>query len=403
MSTLPATTPPPAPRPLPDDLVLLVIECCEEMDHYDRQDTLAKMCRVAKRYREAAERRLYRSVNLAGGTGLLGHDHDPSPLQTLVKQARLRVHVREVELLLDRRQVRRAGVAALLRNLPNVEALVVEIDTQPGVRALLAQPALRLLRLEADFSEDLAATIDAHPLVFANLERLDVGSICKPAAVRFSQPVPPVRSLRIQEVADVATFEGLCAALSTTLVSLRIPFFPAQERRPFHLGRFPKLERIEMDSSAMVASFQAQLEDIISTMRSMATLPSLAALELRGTLLVSATAREGSLLPEIIPASQEEVPSSLSEAILDAVPSQIRHLSLVGTCPRTDDVMAYLLGPRRPPKLETLGLGGDLDCTLGKVLRYYGGAVGGPYGALAATLERADIQVVSVDELADEW
>ncbi|TNY17632.1 hypothetical protein DMC30DRAFT_405294 [Rhodotorula diobovata] len=400
---------PPPSRRLPDELVLLVIECCDEVDNYSRRGTLAKMCRVAKGYKEAAERRLYRSVILAAGEDGQDQDHEPSPLQTLVERPLLRLHFKEVELHLNRRQVRRAGVAALLRDLPSVEALVVEADTQPGVRALLAQPALRLRRFETYFSEDLAATIDAHPLVFANLERLDVGSTYRSAAMRFSQPVPPVRSLRIREVTDVAALEGLCAALGTTLVSLRIPFFFRTERRPFHFGRLPKLERITMTRGAGVETSQARLDDIISTMRSMATLPSLAALELRDALLISALAPEGLLLPGMDPdsssvgAPQEEVPLSLSKAILSAVPSQIRHLSLVGTCLRTDDVVAYLLGPRRPPKLETLGLGGDLDRTLGEALRDRGGAAGGPCGALADTLERADIQVVSVDELGDEW
>ncbi|BGP42279.1 hypothetical protein JCM10450v2_006372 [Rhodotorula kratochvilovae] len=108
---------------LPDDVVLLIIDACDLLEK-DRGKTLAALCRLAKRYKAAAERALYSRVKL--------RTHwEPQPvvpgtaLHTLVQESRLRASVKSIILRIPDEHAQDPQVASLLEDLPNVEEILL--------------------------------------------------------------------------------------------------------------------------------------------------------------------------------------------------------------------------------------------------------------------------------------
>ena len=102
----------------------------------------------------------------------------------------------------------------------------------------------------------------------------------------------------------------------------------------------------------------------------------------------------------------DDIPS-FTARILDALPPHLEHLSLTTSFLRPADVAAFLLGARRPTALRTLRIGDEVGRGLGAILRGEAGDGDGSgsapsgeeegFGALAGVLERAGVEVTTVE------
>ncbi|TNY21327.1 hypothetical protein DMC30DRAFT_395293 [Rhodotorula diobovata] len=395
----PTTTPPPAPRPLPprrlpDELVVMIIEWCGHVTLRMRKRTLAALCRLAKRYKAAAERVLYARVWLVAQGGYRGPSapiyDEPGELDTLVKQPRLRALVKTVEMRIEPGATSDARVAAVLRDLPNVEYLIVGMESHYAAGLLITQSASRLRELSVegqgrvvDRIVHLHARALSGSLKRLSLDRLGAG---------FSRPnteaVSGLKALVVFEEANSAGLVAATAASRDDLVSLRLPF--PKLREPYDLTHYRNFAYLELRCFNVGHAFEERAA-LISTIESTSALPSLSFLKLDGHApddtscpgcrrVDAQLGRQARMLP-------------LSKAIFDAIPSQIRHLSLGGSFLRADILAAYLLGPLRPPRLETLQLSDDIGRAFSEILRDGSEGSGGPFGALAGALERVGIEV----------
>ncbi|BGP42359.1 hypothetical protein JCM10450v2_006453 [Rhodotorula kratochvilovae] len=86
-----------------------------------------------------------------------------------------------------------------------------------------------------------------------------------------------------------------------------------------------------------------------------------------------------------------DIPSS-SKEILDAIPSNIQHLSLVTSFFAADDIAAFLLGADRPPGLRTLRLGGGV----GQGFKEFARTKKAWYAAFEWKMEKAGIELPTV-------
>ncbi|BGP50545.1 hypothetical protein JCM10450v2_006464 [Rhodotorula kratochvilovae] len=162
------------PLRLPDELVLMIIETCDYLE-MDREKTLAALCRLAKRYREGAERLLYSRVELQPH----GQGHPGVPgtaLHTLARRTTLRPYVNSVDLNIERKYAQDADVWGVLQDLPNVEEISLHLlfDTMPASDRFLGQRNIHLrgLRVQGHPSI-LRELMQRHPAAFAALTRLD--------------------------------------------------------------------------------------------------------------------------------------------------------------------------------------------------------------------------------------
>ncbi|BGP50509.1 hypothetical protein JCM10450v2_006428 [Rhodotorula kratochvilovae] len=138
---------------LPDELVLMIIDTCDRLEK-DREKTLAALCRLAKRYREGAERVLYSRIELRPGSRVPVAPR--TALHTVVHETRLRPHVKWLGLFIDDAltsiclplgyQLQNHSLAAF-RNLQHLSLVGKGVkvkeytDLIPGVESILATAA----------------------------------------------------------------------------------------------------------------------------------------------------------------------------------------------------------------------------------------------------------------------
>ncbi|BGP42370.1 hypothetical protein JCM10449v2_006375 [Rhodotorula kratochvilovae] len=211
------------PLRLPDELVLMIIETCDYLE-MDREKTLAALCRLAKRYREGAERLLYSRVELQPH----GQGHPGVPgtaLHTLARRTTLRPYVNSVDLNIERKYAQDADVWGVLQDLPNVEEISLHLlfDTMPASDRFLGQRNIHLrgLRVQGHPSI-LRELMQRHPAAFAALTRLD-----------FHLPLTALTSYDIP-----SSLKDLLAAIPPQVehLSLVTSFFRADDVATYILG-----------------------------------------------------------------------------------------------------------------------------------------------------------------------
>ena len=161
----------------------------------------------------------------------------------------------------------------------------------------------------------------------------------------------------------------------------------------YDLSIYDNLAHFTLGIDAVTApSFVDMIPGIVRTLESLEWLAHLQSLTLEGCVEAWQDRTPAGRSTGRILASQADIPPSTNDILL-AVPPQIRRLSLLTPCLRTDDVARYLLGISRPPNLELLQAGDRLGRSLRKMLG--GGA--GPFRGLAGALARAGIKVAIVE------
>ncbi|BGP42335.1 hypothetical protein JCM10449v2_006340 [Rhodotorula kratochvilovae] len=115
----------------------MIIDTCDRLEK-DREKTLAALCRLAKRYREGAERVLYSRIELRPGSRVPVAPR--TALHTVVHETRLRPHVKWLGLFID-------DALAAFRNLQHLSLVGKGVkvkeytDLIPGVESILATAA----------------------------------------------------------------------------------------------------------------------------------------------------------------------------------------------------------------------------------------------------------------------
>ncbi|TNY23789.1 hypothetical protein DMC30DRAFT_280066 [Rhodotorula diobovata] len=383
-------------RRLPDELIVEVIEWCDRLADM-RTATLASLCRVSKRYQEAAERRLYSGINLQDavlGSGRSAKVRKRSAVGTLMRQARLRPLVKALYVTRDE-DAETDLFAGLLGKLTNVE----EVDCQcragclQKLSDLLAHGNVRLraIRVPA-WDDNLQAVVRNHPHVFSALERVcltwPTANLTMPALA------PSLRALHISLDGSATFAAALAASCRDTLVHLRIPIPRSGQTHDF--AGFRHLQSLVLAVTAELGAigWGEAAPHLVLTLHSMAALTSLRSFAVEGRLVITRPlwGPPGEFAPiGSAVTNPAEFPSS-SKRILAAIPPQIRHLSLVTSCFLADDVAAYLRSTDRPRELATLRIGDEVGRGVAGIL----GDSTGPFGSLADTLARAGVDVTTV-------
>jgi len=198
-------------------------------------------------------------------------------------------------------------------------------------------------------------------------------------------------------------FGFFTAPFRPTLVNLRIsvgiPFI-------IDLALFPSLEHLAFYAGVSVRSYTFSLRGIVpfvvGSLTSATSHSTLKSFELRGRLFHHDKSDDC-----VTFAGPDDIPSFTAQ-ILDALPPHLEHLSLTTSFLRPADVAAFLLGARRPTALRTLRIGDEVGRGLGAILRRddggdgdgSGSALSGEeegFGALAGVLERAGVEVTTVE------
>ncbi|BGP42333.1 hypothetical protein JCM10449v2_006338 [Rhodotorula kratochvilovae] len=369
---------------LPDELVLMIIDTCDHLEK-DREKTLAALCRLAKRYKGAAERLLYSRVELQphgqGQPGVPG-----TALHTLARRTTLRPYVKSVDLNIERKHAQDAHVWGPAEHEEIMLHLLSSVITA-GDRFLgHGHIHLRGIRAEG-YTTILRDLMQRHPAAFAALTRLDLEHL--PAPVPPSYACTSVTSFSLNYLTAPDTFATFTSTFSACLTSLRLPL---TTRLTDHtLAGFWNLEQLSLFRVGLNTEW---LEEAIPCVKAFlataASLPSFISLAIEGTLVVDNSGR-GCNPPLWVRATPQDIPRS-SKEILNAIPSQIQHLSLVTSFFRAEDVASYLLGPLRPPALRTLRLGG----CVGEGFKEFAGTKKAWYAAFEWKMEKAGIELTTV-------
>ncbi|GAA5910093.1 hypothetical protein JCM8208_000953 [Rhodotorula glutinis] len=367
-------TPARAPRRLPDELVLMILDWCRHLK-YKRESTLAALCRLSKRYHKDGERLLYTHVELL---------RDGSVLKPLTVRPWLRRHVKSVYVGIEGQDLEDARVASVLANLHNVEVVCGQ-PSEEAIRLILSHPRVRLASLELDLDSMSAPKIFmdcAKALSSLRELRTDVVSdlIELPAAA-----LRHLKTLYIETYCDGLMFDRDMAPSLGQLDDLTWPVLSDSE---IDLAPFPHLERLQLRIVSVPHAvgrdaFERRAgKGLVQLLEKAGSRTRLIHLAVQGTVQVR-------LLDDRLSTNPAHF-FGQSSTILAALPRHIQYLTLDTNCVRPTDFAAYLLDPaRRPPGLRRLQVGNEVGLGLMALLR----GVGGPYGALAGELERAGIEV----------
>ncbi|GAA5930528.1 hypothetical protein JCM3775_003795 [Rhodotorula graminis] len=399
--------PPPLPDPtrqrLPTEVLLFVVDWCAELDddrdrvifgnlnHRLRNHTLAALARTHKSLQHAAERALYSTTVVSPDWGRAEHVPPRSQLYSLVHCPRLRPLVREVVVKLQSRATT-TEAAQLLAVLPNVEAIFLSTSAALYVEPLellLSQPSVRIRRWSVQSWRTVMACTARYPDALSALKRLDVRELSTDDVVDPGV-CARLETLTVSARASPEAVAAFTAPFRDTLRRLDLPMW--REIEPYDLSPLVKLEYLSLNPAPYLetADLETSTAAIVATLRSGASLPSLSTFEIIGTLLWKHP-RDPSW-SSARPAKPYQVPHC-ANLIVDAIPPQIVHLTLDTSALYPEHVAAFFVGPRRPPVLRSLRIGHNVGRGLSAILRNREGW----YGALAETLDKAGVDVTTVN------
>ncbi|BGP50431.1 hypothetical protein JCM10450v2_006350 [Rhodotorula kratochvilovae] len=377
------------PATLPDELILTIIEMWNWLEK-GRQKTLAALCLLAKRYRDGAERALYSRVELRADSWadlMLG-----SPLGTLLCKPSLRPYVSSVELDIADEFVQDAPVVSLLQGMPNVRAISLHGSSTRASDMLLSQDNLLIGSLKCYASADQAgALLQQYSAVFSMLDCLEFATVPSlPPGTVVS--CTAVTSLSIALPCGAAAFVTFTSPFASNFTSLRIPISPRSENH--NLASFRNLEYLALACHKFsVVNFKRASSLVTSILATTTSFPSFVSLAVEGNLYVDVDGTPGPFGQgrTRFLASPLQVPPS-SKEILDAIPSQVQHLSLVTNFLLAGNVATFLLGPSRPRGLRTLRLGG----AVGQGFKEFARSRSAWYADFERTMEEAGVELTTV-------
>ncbi|KPV73162.1 uncharacterized protein RHOBADRAFT_46268 [Rhodotorula graminis WP1] len=367
----------PRPARVPDELVLMVVDWCDKLGK-DRLKTLSALVRLAKRFNNDVERRLYSRVTISDELSMEPSSHG-AVRYVLVRRPSLRRLVQAVELS-SLRRYRSGGavdgvVAQVLGDLPAVSEITCHWD--------------------ADVL-DLFSLIRDRPAAFATLHSLRAQT----AYLLYGMPTFGFRiGLKTLELTDIEGNRQL-GALTSSFANIltRLSLSVSASVATCDPALYPSLQHLSLSSDDVELDMVRRATSAVVTfLKAAATSASLLSFEWQCTIAPS----DGG-----VPSDEADptpaAPFPITNAILAAVPRQIRHLSLLTDCFAPADVAAYLGDDaQRPPHLATLRIGGALGRGLGRILGGEGEVGGeggeGSCGALAGVLERAGVEVTTVE------
>ncbi|BGP50378.1 hypothetical protein JCM10450v2_006297 [Rhodotorula kratochvilovae] len=340
---------------LPDALVRTVIQTCDGLPT-ERDKTLASFCRLAKRYKKDAERVIYSRVTLFGDLRIWA---EGSLVITLALTPRLAKLVQHLTLDIDETC---EELDALLRQLPSVTEIVVYqmcedyFTGQNAVRRLFEHHNRKLTSIGMyEFDKHVVGYIYYNPTAYPRLKHLTLANVPEEGPV----PLPKLTSLNLLGVASYDIFAEFATPLARKLTSLSLSIADASWTADYDLSAFRRLERLEVKCwSVRPKDCASAAEEVQNLLQTIAKLKRLSMLCIVGSIAI---------LPYTVVhrAEQEDVPSP-SEArasfktVLDALPSQVEHLSLTGSLFDAEDVAAFVLSARHPAALRTLRLTDEL-------------------------------------------
>ncbi|GAA5937427.1 hypothetical protein JCM3775_006610 [Rhodotorula graminis] len=367
----------PRPARVPDELVLMVVDWCDKLAK-DRLKTLSALVRLAKRFKGDVERRLYSRVAISDE---LGEKHTLSRAlrEVLIRRPSVRRYVQAVELSSPLRYpwmgTRDDRLGPVLRDLPAVTDITCQSDSLGMVVAVLSNPAVQIRRLETP--EDplyIAPLFHDYGAAFATLQSLRV----HPSDLVFWASDGGFGfGIKVLELTRLEAFNNVGIAtspFSNILTRLSLPVSASLATCDPPL--YPSLKHLSLSSDDVGPhTFRQATSAVVTFLKAAATSANLLSFEWQCTIAPS----DGSL-PSVEPATTPAAPFPITNAILAAVPRQIRHLSLLTDCFAPADVAAYLADDaQRPPHLATLRIGGALGRGLGRILGGEG-EVGGEGG-----------------------
>ena len=392
-SLIVATAGPP-PRRLPDELILMVVDWCDKLVK-GRLETLAALVRLAKRCKVEIERRLYSRVVL--------EDEHKAPyssagaiLEVLIRRPSLRQFVRAVELVHvapDDGQVD-DRVAQVLGDLSAVDDLFCRYGTTEVSRIILSNPLVRLRRYRTwDHAADMVDVVHDYPAAFSTVDTLVLHAfvglpLCRPDV--FSGVTHLALTYAHAQQALVRFTSPFAARLTRLELDIEACLMMHD------LSAYPSLRHLGLSCDEIdIDRFREAVPGAIAFVGAAANSACLVSLEWRCMVVPRYKFRATIMRP------RGPLPEG-TKAILSAIPRQIRHLSFLTNSFEVPDVAAYLVDDaQRPSQLTTLRIGGALGRGLGRILD---GEVGdevtgaeGSCGALAGVLERAGIEVTTVE------
>ncbi|GAA5916373.1 hypothetical protein JCM8208_003414 [Rhodotorula glutinis] len=373
MSTDPSPPHPPPPPPpvaatrpsrppvrLPDEIILDIIDWCNYLSGArptrlprEREEALAALCHLARRFRPAAQRALYSRFQI----GALRTD---PILRTLYARPDLRPRVEAVDFrlfepALDDDEIDDERVAAVLRDLPNV--VDVSLRSADAVVRALSTSGLRgpLRRLRVlDPHEEVQSLLRQYEAIVVEFELLHVANIeSDPRPGPGPVKLPKLTSLSTSMPCQWASFAAFTSLVRPTLTSLALPL--SRELGTYDLAGFSALKSLRLFDPTGTgyghcrSPSSADLLALLRTCTSASTSPFLTSLALEGDLSRASN-------PKLDP------PFDL---VLAALPPSLEHLTLLarnwGGASRAglaDAVSAYLVGEARAPALRSLCIGG---------------------------------------------
>ncbi|GAA5895527.1 hypothetical protein JCM8208_005256 [Rhodotorula glutinis] len=406
------------PRRLPDELVLMVVDRCNDLrPEWARTRALAALCRLARRYHAHAERLLYSYIRLVDEHA--ARLERGSLLHALVHNAPLRRHVRSVEVGSPVHYFPLKRVRHVLENLPNVAYVYGWDGGQRAVRVILAQKNLKLRRLGFDEAFELNGMIELvgrRVELPATLVHLDIDHLFGYIPIDSALDcLSAITSFGISRTPFPSDWTRFIAPFRANLVTLRLPVFLESDR--MDLGVFPHLRCLVFyalggdeggDPCLHSKGLSYVVPYLVQCLLSGAAIASFTSFALHGAHLDPHDPDHDPQHRLYERAPRSGAPSCTSQ-ILDALPARLEHLSLTTSFLHPADVAAYLLGPLRPPALRTLRIGGEVGRGLGAILRgeFNVGEGSGTsseareegegFGALAGVLERAGVEVTTVE------
>ena len=420
MATNPSLPHPPSPPPsveptrpsrrpvrLPDEIILEIIDWCDHLHSTrpsslsrERDEALAALCHLARRFRPAAERTLYSRFKIFA----LRHD---VVLRTLYHRPELRPHVIEVNFhlfgpALEDDEFDDEHVAAVLGDLPTVED--VSVCTADAVVLALVftglHRPLRRLRI-LDPHEEVQPILRQHAPTFAELEHLHIANIDgNPRATPTPVDLPKLTSLSTSIPSSWTSFAAFTSLVRPTLTSLALPL--SQELGTYDLGGFSALKTLRLFDPAGTGSGNCRplsAADLLALFRtctstSTSTSPSLTSLALEGDLSRASN-------PKLEPPFAH---------VLAALPPSLAHLALLArTWSRSqrvglaDAAAAYLIGAARAPGLRSLRIGGGKGAVAERFRELTVQRPGGESGEtmlLVDWLEEEGVRVTTVAEFS---
>ncbi|GAA5842788.1 hypothetical protein JCM9279_003986 [Rhodotorula babjevae] len=388
---------PPPPRRLPDELILMVVDWCDKLLR-DRLKTLAALVLPGKRYKDDVERRLYSRVVLEDGQRA-DYTSAGATRDALIRRPSLRHFVRAVELVYvhPRDGYATADVKQVLGDLPAVEELKCKSHTDSAADYIVSNPLVQIRRFEScDQGWVVDDVLDYHTAAFASLEILVLDTSGLPEGrhdILCGVKNFTVTELYEEDEHDLARFTSPFAA---TLTRLSLPITSALATCEPTV--YSSLQHLRLsDDYIQLDTLRRATSGVVVFLAAATRLASLVSFEWHCMIAPwSASVRSDMLV------ATSAAPTPIAQAFLAVVPPQIRHLSLLTDCFAPADIAAYLLDDaQRPSQLATLRIGDELGRGLGRIL---GGEVvdevegaEGPCGALAGVLERAGVEVTTVE------